>query len=226
MTKTAMILAAGLGSRMGALTRTTPKPLLKIKGTTLLHHQLISLKNQGIQHVVINVAYLAEHIIAALQAQPINGLKVDFSVEEIGQWGTGGGILNALKLLGEQPFLLHSADVVSDFPLATLTLKPQELAAMVMTDNPKSNPLGDFSIKNNKILPKKHHTSTVTFTGIGLFTSHFFAGLQPKHCNLGTIIAQQLTQGTEIGGYHHQGFYRNLNCPNDLTALEHSTPWY
>ena len=221
-----MILAAGIGSRMGTLTTTTPKPLLKVKGKTLLHHQLLMLKSKGIQHVVINVAYLAEHIIASLKAQPIGGLDIKFSVEKIGQWGPGGGILNALKLLGDQPFLVHSADVVSDFPLETLTLQPQELAAMVMVSNPESHPLGDFSLKNNRLICKPTQDHSFTYTGIGLFAPHFFSGLKLQHCSLGEIITQQLTQGMQIGGYHHQGFYHNLNCPNDLAALEQNDLWY
>src|SRR5690349_1153815 len=105
----AMILAAGRGERMGELTRNTPKPLLRVLGHYLIEHTIIQLAKANIREIVINVSYQKEQIKAALSDGKKYGVSIVYS-EEPERLETGGGIFNALPLLGKDPFLVVSAD--------------------------------------------------------------------------------------------------------------------
>jgi MurNAc alpha-1-phosphate uridylyltransferase len=106
----AMILAAGRGERMRPLTDTTPKPLLRIGGQTLIERHVHALARAGITELVINHAYLGEQIVAALADGDAYGVSIRYSPETDGSLETGGGIMNALPLLGVDPFLAAVTD--------------------------------------------------------------------------------------------------------------------
>lgn len=150
MIKTAMIFAAGEGKRMLPLTLHTPKPLLKVAGKPLIFWHLERLAAQGIQQVVINVSYLGEQIMNAVQDGSAWGLKVIYSIEET-PLETGGGLLKALPLLGETPFLLVNGDVwcgeLPEFP--PLVNGEDALIFMQLVNNPSHNPDGDFCFAND-----------------------------------------------------------------------------
>ena len=103
----AMILAAGRGKRMGNLTQTCPKPLLKVKGRCLLDWHLSKLSAAGFKDVVINVSYLSKQIIEFVGDGLIWGLNIAVS-EEAEALETAGGIKKAIKYLGDDPFLAVS----------------------------------------------------------------------------------------------------------------------
>lgn len=143
MVNKAMIFAAGEGKRMRPLTLHTPKPLLKVAGKPLIFWHLERLAAQGIKQVVINVSYLGEQIIAAVKEGAAWGLEVSYSVEKT-PLETGGGLLAAKKLLGEEPFLLLNGDVwCSELPKLP-TASEQELLFMLLVANPPHHPKGDF----------------------------------------------------------------------------------
>ncbi len=106
----AMILAAGRGERMRPLTVTTPKPLLRVGDITLIEHALMEVQKAGITDVVINVHHLRDQIMNYCGDGSAFGVRIQYSVEE-NLLETGGGILSALPLLGDHPFLVLSADV-------------------------------------------------------------------------------------------------------------------
>lgn len=107
---TAMVLAAGLGTRLRPLTDTTPKPLVNVGGLPVIIRSLIALKNAGIQRAVINTHHLAPMLEEAVKAAN-PGLTLHFSREET-LLETGGGIKKALPLLGEDPFVVVNSDAV------------------------------------------------------------------------------------------------------------------
>ncbi|MEO5345432.1 MAG: nucleotidyltransferase family protein [Magnetococcus sp. YQC-9] len=115
----AMILAAGYGKRLRPLTDTCPKPLVEMGGRPLLDHTLRRLAALKIRRVVINVHHLAEQIIAHVGDGAAFGLEVVWSREEV-LLETGGGVRQALPLLGEEPFLAINGDVVWDLELSPL----------------------------------------------------------------------------------------------------------
>jgi len=107
---TAMVLAAGLGSRLKPLTDTMPKPLVNVGGMPVIIRTLRALKAAGIERVVINTCHLAPMLEAAVKAAN-PGLKLHFSREET-LLETGGGLKKALPFLGEHPFLVVNGDAV------------------------------------------------------------------------------------------------------------------
>ena len=116
----AMILAAGFGKRLRPLTDTTPKPLLPVGGKPLMQHHIERLAAVGITDLVINISWLAEQVEDYFGDGSDYGVAISWSREQQ-PLETGGGITNALPLLGDQPFLLINGDIWTDFPLQTIT---------------------------------------------------------------------------------------------------------
>jgi MurNAc alpha-1-phosphate uridylyltransferase len=108
MPKTAMVLAAGYGKRMRPLSEATPKPLVKVAGRALIDHCLDGLAAAGIKSAVVNVHHLAERVEAHLAGRRAPNIVI--SDERAKVLETGGGIVKALPLLGEAPFLLRNSD--------------------------------------------------------------------------------------------------------------------
>ncbi|MDR1937095.1 MAG: nucleotidyltransferase family protein [Tannerellaceae bacterium] len=114
----AMILAAGLGTRLKPLTDTTPKALLPLRGKPMLEHLLLKLKGAGFHDIVINIHHLGEQIIDFLNANDGFGLSVRISDERDYLLDTGGALKHAAGLLqGDEPFLVHNVDILSDVDL-------------------------------------------------------------------------------------------------------------
>ena len=106
----AMILAAGLGSRMKPLTREIPKPLLDVNGLSLIEYTINNLTNYGINEFIINVSYLGEKIKLALKSIE-NASNIIF-LDAPFPYGTGGALLNAKDYLGSAPFILSTSDIL------------------------------------------------------------------------------------------------------------------
>ena len=164
----AMILAAGRGERMRPLTAQIPKPLVSVRNTTLIDHALQQIRKAGIQDVVINVHHLGDQIIKHCGDGASYGLHIQYSVEpEL--LDTGGGIYRALPLLGASPFIVLSADVWTDFPLATLTQKHVDCAHIVLVKNPDFHPNGDFGLDAEGIV---HNRAPQQFTYANIALLH------------------------------------------------------
>jgi len=132
----AMILAAGFGKRLKPLTNDTPKPMLKVGNQSLIERNIHSLINSGFDEIVINVSYLGNILIKhVLELFPNNNILFSKESEPL---GTGGGIQNALELLGDEPFMLINADVYHDIDLAAIN-KIVKVAHLVGVKNPEHN---------------------------------------------------------------------------------------
>ena len=119
----ALIFAAGLGTRLKPITDTKPKALVSIGGKTLLEHTVLKLKDAGFDHIVVNVHHFADQIIEFLRANQNVGIDIRISDERGQLLETGGGIRKAAPLLGDQPFLIHNVDILSDTDVAALYKK-------------------------------------------------------------------------------------------------------
>src|SRR5262245_47836758 len=139
--KKAMILAAGRGERMGELTSLQPKPLLRVAGHYLIEYAIANIKRAGISDIVINVSYRADQIKSALGDGKRYGVNIVYS-EEKERLETGGGIFQALPLLGNEPFLVYSCDIITNYPLNLLPHQPNGLAHLIMVTNPVYHPHG------------------------------------------------------------------------------------
>ncbi|MCD6047659.1 MAG: mannose-phosphate guanyltransferase [Gammaproteobacteria bacterium] len=151
--KTAMFLAAGRGERLRPLTDDCPKPLLPIHGKPFIVHHLEKCAALGVENVIINVSYLAKKIVDTLGNGQQFGLTIEYSYEET-PLGPGGGIRQALPLLGEQPFLLISSDIWTNFPLEKFFSQSwslnNNLLHAVLTDK-RNQPKGDFDLITDKL---------------------------------------------------------------------------
>jgi len=115
----AMILAAGLGTRLRPLTDTIPKALVTVKGKTLLEHSIRYLKSNGVSSIIINIHYLGEQIIDFLAEHDNFGSEIAVSDERDQLLDTGGGIRKAAWFFRENdPFIVYNVDVISDLDLA------------------------------------------------------------------------------------------------------------
>ena len=173
----AMILAAGRGERLRPLTDTTPKPLLDVGGKTLIELHLEKLANAGFREVVINLAHLGDMIRDKLGDGSLWGLNIHYSQEPPNALDTGGGIGQALSLLGDSPFAVINGDVYSQYPLARLRAIKCSHAHLVLVPNPAHNPEGDFQLRGGHVIAK--HQAPVehpcfTFSGISVYHPRFF----------------------------------------------------
>ena len=117
----AMIFAAGLGTRLKPLTDSTPKALLPINGKPMLEHVILKLKDAGFHQIAINVHHLGDQIINFLAANNNFGIQIHISDERDYLLDTGGGIKHAAAFLqGNEPFLIHNVDILSDIDLRAL----------------------------------------------------------------------------------------------------------
>lgn len=128
----AMILAAGLGTRLGSLTKDKPKALVKVAGKPLLAHIIEKLVKSGFTEITVNVHHYAQQVIDYLSKTDF-GITINISDESKHLLDTGGAILNAkLFLDGEEPFLIHNVDILSDIDLALL-MKSHQNANVLAT---------------------------------------------------------------------------------------------
>lgn len=148
MVPIAMILAAGVGSRLQPLTDAIPKALLPFRGRTMLEQVLSSLKKHGIEDVVINIHHHADQIVEFVRKHDNFGMRIVFSDERDRLMDTGGGIVKARKLLeGHGPFIVHNVDIFSDLdltafydshlskrPLATLAVQRRTTSRNLLAD--------------------------------------------------------------------------------------------
>lgn len=190
----AMILAAGRGERMRPLTDQTPKPLLHIGTNRLIEHHLINLAHAGFRDIVINIAWLGNQIRETLGDGSTYGVNIFYSDEGDSALETGGGIFNALPLLGDEPFLVVNGDIWTSYPFKKLQHYPLPgLAHLVLVNNPPQHPNGDFFLVNNKI--SESGEQKFTFSGIGVYKKEFFAGKTGGAFPLAPMIREFSQQG-------------------------------
>lgn len=220
----AMILAAGLGQRMRPLTDSLPKPLLPIAGKPLLQYHLEALRRAGIREVVINLAYLGEKIRAFVGDGGDFGLRVAYSPEPE-PLETGGGVLRALPLLGDEPFLLINGDVWSDCPLVpftTLQLSADQLGHLVLVPNPDFHPNGDFALRSDGILvDDRPDLPCYTFAGISLLRPELLADYcrRREKFPLGEVLRVAVA-GKQLSAEVYRGVWSDIGTPERLWALE------
>lgn len=212
----AMILAAGRGARMGALTAETPKPLLKVGARHLIEYSIASLINIGVRDIVINICYHREKIKAALGNGQRYGATFHYS-EETEALETGGGILQALPLLGNEPFIVLSSDIVTEFPLQTLPQEPKGLAHLVLVNNLEQHPRGDFCLENNVI--RRQENNQFTFANIGIYRPELFVDCQPGKFRLGDVLIKKALNSTQLTGEYYGGSWHNVGAAEDLALL-------
>lgn len=214
-----MILAAGRGERMRPLTDILPKPLLPLNGKPLMQYHLEKLRNSGVKRVVINHAWLGSKIEAAFGNGKQFGLDIRYSAEEQAL-ETAGGIIKALPLLGESPFLVINGDVYADVEFTQLLHVPFDgLAKLVLVPNPEHHPEGDFAMADGLLQAKQPGLPSYTYSGIALYHPDFFAGLSTEKLRLAPLIHKHIESG-KVQAVLHTGRWCDVGTPQRLADLE------
>lgn len=210
-----MILAAGRGERLRPLTDTLPKPLLQVGGKPLIAWLLERLAQAGYVEVVINTAWLGSLIEERLGDGSAFGLRLRYSHEGARALETGGGILHALPMLGEAPFLVVNGDVFCDRPLRLPNLAPRCLAHLVMVPNPAHHPRGDFGLADGRVVLDGDR---YTFSGIGLYHPQLFDGISERIFPLAPLLNNAIARGL-VSGELWSGDWHDVGAPDRYAAL-------
>jgi MurNAc alpha-1-phosphate uridylyltransferase len=217
--RTAMLLAAGRGERMRPLTDSRPKPLAELAGKPLIQYHIERLAAAGVERVVINVAWLGSQIRATLGDGAKFGLQLLYSDEGPVALETGGGIVQALPLLGDDPFWVISADIWTDFSFssADTRLAPTDLAHLLMVANPDFHPKGDFHLQGGRI--SQTNGARLTYGNLALFRRELFVGCQPGRYSMVPLLRAAIDQG-RVSGELFTGTWHNIGTVAQLQSLD------
>jgi MurNAc alpha-1-phosphate uridylyltransferase len=214
----AMILAAGRGERMRPFTDATPKPLIEVRGKTLIARLIEALARSGVREIVINHAHLGHLIEAALGDGRRFGVAIRYS-REAEALETAGGIAKALPLLGERPFIAVNGDIFCDFDFSTLVGRAlgQDLAHLVLVANPPHHPEGDFSLRGAEV--DSNDEPKLTFSGIGLYRPELFKSIRSGSKGQLAPLLRAAMARKRVSGEVHRGVWHDVGTPERLSAL-------
>ena len=217
-----MILAAGLGNRMRPLTLYKPKPLLEVGGKALIVWHIEKLKNIGVTEIIINSAWLADVLIGTLGDGSQFGVSIRWTREDEGL-ETAGGIINALPLLGDEPFILVNGDVWTTFDFASLldVKLGDDLAHLVFVQNPEQHPKGDFTLANGRAYTFDQNVQgeNLTFSGVSVIDPKMFDGLEHGKRPLAPLLKQAMLDG-KISAEKMSATWVDVGTPERLMALD------
>lgn len=218
----AMILAAGLGNRMRPLTLYKPKPLLEVGGKALIVWHIEKLKNIGVTEIIINSAWLADVLIGTLGDGSQFGVTIRWTREDQGL-ETAGGIINALPLLGAEPFILVNGDVWTTFDFASLldVNLNDDLAHLVFVANPEQHPNGDFTLADGRAytFDQQQQGENLTFSGVSIIHPKMFDSLENGKRPLAPLLKQGMSDG-RVSAEKMQSAWVDVGTPERLTALD------
>lgn len=214
----AMVLAAGRGERMRPLTDHTPKPLLQAGRHRLIEYHLQALVHAGVEQVVINHAHLGDQIEAFLGDGSRYGTRIFYSAEGRAL-ETGGGIRHALPLLGDGTFVVVNGDIWTDFDFSRLNNLPDsdDLAHLVLVDNPPHHPGGDFALTDGRV--QAEGADRLTFSGIGAYRASLFRDRAEGAFPLAPLLREAMDAG-RVSGEHHRGRWLDIGTPQRLADLD------
>lgn len=234
----AMVLAAGLGTRLRPLTDDRPKALVEVGGRTLLEITLNRLRNFGIHDVIINVHHYADMVMERVKATGNFGMHIEFSREDI-LLDTGGGLKQAAWFLGassNEPFILHNVDVISTIDLqrmvevhnegkALATLAVQERkTSRYLIFNEQRELCGRRLVKEEKteMVQPARQVAELAFTGIHVVSPRIFPLLAEE--GIFSIVPAYLrlaSQGEKIQAFRADEYYwRDLGKPENIRQVE------
>jgi len=213
----AMILAAGRGERMRPLTDNCPKPLLKVAGRALIEYHINALAAAGFTDIVINYAHLGQMIVDYLGNGNRYGVQITYSAEKEAL-ETGGGIFQALPLLGDEAFLIVNGDVWCEYDFCQIPTAIDGLVHLVMIDNPEHNPSGDFCFDDGRLWENDSEKLKLTYSGIGVYHPSLFAAYQAGKFPLAPLLRQAIS-AQKASAEYFSGFWMDIGTPERLQFL-------
>ena len=224
----AMVLAAGLGARMRPLTDRLPKPLIEIGGLSMLDRIIDALAAQGVEHVVVNGHHLAPVLEKHIAGRHTPALRLCIEAERL---ETGGGVVNALPLLGAEPFFVVNGDIVwRDGSRPTL----EDLASAwddrrmdgLLLLHPVASALGyagkgDFLLDGDGRLVRRAdgESAPFLFAGIQILHPRIFAGTPAGAFSLNLVYDRAIEAGM-LFGMVHRGEWCHVGVPADIQTAE------
>ncbi len=227
---TAMLMAAGLGKRMRPLTATRPKPLVRVAGKALIDHALDRIEEAGIGRIIVNVHYLPDSIIAHLKARKSNAEYL-ISDERDRLLETGGGLMKALPLLGDQPFLCANSDNLwVDGPrnsiqmLAELWDDAKMDALLLMIPHARAtchNGLGDFHMAPDGRLTRRKpgYIAPFVYTGIQILSPRLLTD-PPGDIFSTNVFWNRAIETGRLYGASHPGLWFDVGTPKAIPVVE------
>ncbi|MCE5363854.1 N-acetylmuramate alpha-1-phosphate uridylyltransferase MurU [Pseudomonas anguilliseptica] len=214
----AMILAAGKGERLRPLTLHTPKPLVRAAGVPLIEYHVRALAAAGFTELVINHAWLGQQIEDYLGDGARFGVRIAYSAE--GEpLETGGGIFQALPLLGDKPFVLVNGDIFTDYPFAQLRRPLSGLAHLVLVANPTHHAGGDFCLQGGQVNDAQAGECNLTYSGLAVLSPALFAECQPGAFKLAPLLRQAMAAG-QVSGEQFAGCWVDVGTHERLAEVE------
>lgn len=227
--KTAMVMAAGLGLRLRPITLSTPKPLIKVAGATLIDHALDRLVEVGVERAVINLHHLGEQIERHLK--PRSAPKLEFSWEREQLLETGGGIAKALPRLSEQPFFVVNADTLwLNGPILALERLAEQWDETRMDALLLFHPTvsahgydedGDFMLDpDGRVQPREEGViAPFVFTGTQIIHPRVFADAPAGPWRLRPLFDRLIAAG-RLHALRHDGEWFHIGTPSGLEEAE------
>lgn len=211
--KVAMILAAGRGERLKPLTNQRPKAMCLVQGRPLIEHHVDKLAKAGFERIVINHAYLGNQIRRHLGNGSRWPLEICYMPEPPGGLETGGGIYNALPLLGKETFLTINADIFTDYDFNSLKLAENAMAQLLLVSNPQHNPSGDFGLTENGFLTLE--TKMYTVAGINCYRPEFFRACKAGRYSVAPLW-KEFTRQELVRGEVYRGLWIDIGSAERL----------
>jgi len=224
-----MILAAGRGRRMGALTASLPKPLLQVGGRAIIDRVLDRVRDAGVERVVVNLHHEGDLLRRHLEAR--TDLDIQFSDERDSLLETGGGVARALPLLGGGPFYVINGDVIwfdgmgSALGALAARFEPGAMDALLLLQPTVGaigyKNIGDFTMGGDGRLNRRCEGRVAPFihSGIQILDPGLFKGCPAGAFSL-NYIYDRAGEHDRLYGLRHEGGWMELNRPDGLAAAE------
>ncbi len=227
--RTAMVLAAGLGTRMRPITDTIPKPLVEISGRTLLDRGLDTLERAGVRRAVVNVHHLADRIVAHVAARPSPAITISDETDHL--LDSAGGIVKALPMLGTEPFLVLNADTfwidadgVHNLAEMAAAWDPAAMDMLLLTAD-RSDATGhtggiDFTVDAQGRLARANGVAEgVIYAGAIILQPRIFADATPEPHSLNLYFDRAIAAG-RLFGHRMRGAWITVGTPDAIAAAE------
>ncbi|MBD8891767.1 nucleotidyltransferase family protein [Roseibium litorale] len=229
---TAMILAAGHGKRMRPITATTPKPLIEVNGKALIDHGMDKLAEAGVKRCVVNVHYLAD--LVEVHALKRKDMEVLISDERAELLETGGGIVKALPMLGDDPFFQINADtaywiegVQPNLELMIETFDADKMDALLLVAETVHSVgysgKGDFVMSQDGALARRPEKSVTPFAYAGAAILHprLFEGAPKGSFSMNQLFDKAIEAG-RLYGVQMDGIWLHIGTPDAIAAAEYA----
>ena len=211
--KTAMILAAGRGERLRPITDIRPKALSMVHNMPLIEYHIVNLVKAGFERLVINHAHLGGQIRQYLGDGARWNVEICYSPEPPGALETGGGIFNALPLLGKDPFVTVNADILTDYDVASLKLPSSSLVHLVLINKPPYLAKADFGLSASSKLDNDH--CKYTAAGITCYRPEIFKDCKPGRYSV-VPLWRQLALNKKATGEVYEGKWLDIGTMERL----------